>query len=319
MKANGHMEQLHDYDSSYTVCYKNEDDTYSMYIFASPIQYKTNGKYVVIDNTVVISKKTGFAFENKTNNVKTYFPKTLSESFRVEKDTAFLEFCPAFETAGFSEGKKIVTTNMYGDEVSAVIYERSDMDLVFYSTKGGIKAEVILKEKPKTNEFIFTVESDATSFENKQNGYILFKNGGENHGIIYQPLVQYTADNGQQLDVTTQMNIDRAEDTYLVTVTIDESIAGNAKTKYPIKLDPSFEMYLNKMADSTVYSKHDINNYLASYAVIGEHEVFGEGWHYVRSRFRYYSRAVSYTHLNEKVFSIKGYSLCQDMDNSYCN
>ncbi len=116
----------------------------------------------------------------------------------------------------------------------------------------------------------------------------MFKNGGENESIIYQPLVQYAADKGQLLDVTTQMNVSREGDGYHVEMIISENIINNAKTKYPIKIAPSFEMYLNKMPDSTIYSKHTVNNYLANYAVVGEHPVFGEGWHYVRFRLNFF-------------------------------
>ena len=279
-----HSEQLKEYDSPYTICYKNKGNTYSMYIFASPIQYKTASGYEIIDNTVIASEKEGFTFENKANEVKTYFPKTLANAFRVEKGLDFLEFKPDWNVEGFSESKQINYTNMYGDKVSAVTYERKDIDLVFYPTKAGIKAEVVLKEKPASEAFSFTVENGGLTFENKQNGYIVFKNGDENKSVIYQPLVQYTADKGEQLDVTAKVNIKGEEEGYRVTVVVDESILNNAKTKYPVKLDPSFEMYLNKMPDTSVYSEFGTNSYLRHYAVVGEHPVLGEGWEYLRLR-----------------------------------
>ena len=129
MKTNGHIEQLEEYNSPYTICYKNKDDTYSMYIFASPIQYKDNsGKYAIIDNTVIESEKDEFKFENKANNIKTYFPATLSDSFRIEKDNDFLEFNLDWNIEGFLKVNQTIFTNMYGDKVSAIIYERKDMD-----------------------------------------------------------------------------------------------------------------------------------------------------------------------------------------------
>ena len=305
MKSNGHKEQLADYNSPYTICYENNDNTYSMYIFASPIQYLTDeGEYAIIDNTVIESSKEGFVFENKANSIKTYFPKTLSEPFLIEKDDNYMEFKPDWNIYEFSVAEQTIFTNMYGDKVSAVIYSTESMDLVFYPTKAGIKTEFVLKEKPESNVFSFSVKSSASSHEDKQNGYILFKEGGDIESIIYQPLVHYTADDNQKLDVTAQMNIERKEDEYNVTIEIDESIIGNANSKNHVKLDPSFEMYLNKMPDSTVYSKHDVNNYLANYAVVGEHPVFGEGWHYLRLRLRWFMTIKS-NHLLEAKYCIK--------------
>lgn len=116
---------------------------------------------------------------------------------------------------------------------------------------------------------------------------MLFKNGGENKSIIYGPLVQYTANGEQQLDVTTQMEVNREEGDTIVSLKIDEGILDDGNTEFPVRLDPSFEMYLNKMPDSTVYKKHNVNNYLANYAVVGDHPVWGEGWHYLRFRLNY--------------------------------
>ena len=165
----------------------------------------------------------------------------------------------------------------------------------------------MLKKKPESNKFAFTVKSDALIYENKQNGYILLKEKGEIKNIIYQPLVQYTDDNGQQLDMTTQIKIRREEDNYHVTIEINESIFDNAKIKYPIKFDPSFEMYLNKMVDSTVYSKHNINNYLANYAIVGDHPDFGEGWHYVRLRLTWFMK-LSGKRIIKSTYSVRNLS-----------
>lgn len=288
MEKNGHIEQLHDYDTPYTVCCKNADDTYTMYVFAAPIQYHIyESSYAMIDNTVVASSKDGFAFENKSSNIKTYFPATLGEPFRIESGNNYMEFQVDWETYGFSEAQPTIFQNMYGDTVSGVIYKRDDTDLVFYPTKAGIKTEIVLKEKTDRNTFSYTVSASASSYVNNKNGYILLKEGGVNQSVIYGPLVQYGKTKQKQMDVSTYINI-KEDEKRTVEMTVDESILQNPADVYPVKLDPSFEMYLNKMPDSTVYSTHTVNNYLANYAVIGEHPTFGEGWHYLRFRLNHF-------------------------------
>ncbi len=286
MEANGHTEQMHDYDSPYTLCYRNEDDTFTMYIFASPVQYQTDTGYAIIDNTVVQTEKEGFAYENKANKIKTYFPKTLKEYCLIENDTARLEWKPGWDTQTFTEGKETIYTNMYGDQVSAVIYEREDMDVVLYPTKAGIKTELVLKEKPMENTFDFCVRS-AAGFENRENGYITLNWNGENESVLYGPLVGYEAGE-KHLDVTGQMEIMQGENANIVTVTVDDKIFADEATEYPVRLDPSLELYLSKMPDSTAYSAHSVNNYLANYAVVGEHPAFGEGWHFLRFRLNWF-------------------------------
>jgi len=276
-----------------------------MYIFASPIQYKTSSGYSIINNTLIASKRENFAFENKANHVKTYFPKKLSGPFRVEKDADTLSFWPDFDISGFSKAEQIVFTNMYGDDVSAALYSRNDIDLIFYPTKAGIKSEVVLKEKPKNNGFAFSICSGASTFDNDQNGYIVFKKeGGQNESLIYQPLVQSIVDGKRQLDVTARMNMERREEDYHVNIKISEEFIDSADIGYPIKFDPSFEMYLQKIPDSTAYSKCNINNYLCHYAVIGEHSVLGDGWYYTRLRLNYFMR-VNIKNIKSAVYVIK--------------
>jgi len=281
-----HAEQLHQYDSPYTICYKNKDDTYSLYIFASPIQYKVGkDKYIVIDNTVIKSEEKDFVYENKTNIIKTYFPKDLEDYFRVEKDNIFLEFKVCDDLQGFSRAKRVIFTNMFGDRVSAVKYHKEDMDMVFYPTKAGIKTEIVLRKKPKKNYFKFNLKASASWFENLKNGYVLLKEGGENESVVYQPLVQYMTDK-QRLDITTQINIKKEGENYSVEMVVDDTILENAE--YPVKVDFSFEMYQNKVPDTSVYSEFCINSYLRNYVVLGSHPIMGEGWYYTRLRIKYF-------------------------------
>ncbi len=177
VKANGLTEQLHDYDSPYTICYKNKDNTYSLYIFASPIQYKTKDGYEVIDNTVIKSGKYGFAYENKANNIKTYFPKSLNDNFRVERDDDFIEFKTHMDIGGFSEAKQIVFTNMYGNKISAVVYEHKDLTLVFYPTKAGISLEAQVTEKPTQGQIKFKVNSKNKNYKIDNGKYISLMKG----------------------------------------------------------------------------------------------------------------------------------------------
>lgn len=281
----GHVKQLPQYNSPYTICYENRDGTYSMYIFSAPIQYKTDtGEYALIDNTVVESSKDGFAYENKANTIKTYFPKSLQDFFRVEEGSRYIAFLPE-DIEGFSEAKHVSYTNMYGTIVDAVRYEREDMDYVFYPVRSGIKMEVVLKEEPKSNSFTYFVQTYAQVFENRQNGYVLFKSGSTPAALVYQPLVQYqTGKEGTKLDISSTMDVDGGTGFSIIHLYLDPEMLENADVQYPIKFDPSFELYCNKIPDTSVYSNFNTNSYLRHYAVIGKHPELGEGWEYVRMR-----------------------------------
>lgn len=167
-----YKKQLHEYDSPYTICYENKDNTYTMYIFGSPIQYKTSEGYAIIDNTIIKSGNKEFSFENKSNDIKTLFPKNLSAKFTIQKGNESICFSPNFNVSDFSEAKLEEMTNMYNEKIQAVVYRNSKAELYFYPTKAGIKMEIALKEQLEDN------------------GYILFKDGNRNSAIIYSPLMK---------------------------------------------------------------------------------------------------------------------------------
>lgn len=281
-------DRLKKYDTPYTICYKNGDNTYSMYIFDSPIQFKSGNEYKIIDNTVIKSSNKEFAYENKSNEIKTYFPKNLSETFRIERDNDFLEFKLGWNTEEFSKASTIIYKNMYEDQVSAIIYNRKDMDIIFYPTKAGIKMEIELKETPKSTTFDFIVKTDAFTYENNQNGYVrLLKSGtGEeneiNAGIIYKPLVQYIVNGENKIDLESRVDFFPAGDEYILNIDLNYKILREETIEYPLKFDLSFELHQEKTPDSTVYSEFNVNNFLANYALVGEHPSLGVGWHYSR-------------------------------------
>ena len=278
-------ERLHYYDSPYTLCYSNKDGTYSFYIFASPVQYKTKSGYEMIDNTVVESAYENYVFENKASDIKTYFPSKISEGIFIASESEYMSIIPDFEMDGFSDAETKIITNMYGDKVSGVVYKNKEMDLYFYPTLAGTKMEILWNTKPKSNILKFMLHTSATHYSSNGNGYILFKSGAQNSSVVYMPLIK---DSGNNTNIVRDVNIEGEWENYEISIPLDKEALSDENAKYPVHMDLSFDLYRNKLPDSTVYSQSDINNYLANYAVIGEHPVLGEGWHYTRARIQYF-------------------------------
>lgn len=281
-KIYSHAKHLPDYDSPYTICYQNTDKTYSMYLFSAPVQYWTEQGYRLIDNELVSASKKGYAYENKANSIKTYFPASLQQSFRIEREKDYLKFYILENENKFSNAQRMKYTNQYGDIVSAVYYSGNTKDIVLYPTRAGIKTEIILKTAVET--ISFSIKFSGTCYENKHNGYLLLKDNNGIVGLIQQPLVQYQEGGKKKLDLKTEINVEKEGDTYRVDMTLGNSLWSDGNEESSVTLDPSFELYLNKIPDSSVYSNYTVNSYLRSYAVIGEHSMLGQGKEYVRFR-----------------------------------
>ena len=266
--------QLNEYDSPYTLCRKNKDGTYSLYTFTAPVQFRSVSGYSFIDNSLVASKN-GFAFENKANEVKCFFPARLEDHFKIVREDEFLSF--RFSApSGFSSAQKGRYINSAGDAVEAISYEKTGMRLWFYATRAGIAFEAVC-DGSEVPPLAFEVSSSARFAENHQNGYVLLKDGSPTVGIINCMSARY--DDEWQLDIPIE------------TETVSE---GNFKASFSINNDgraftaeSSFSLYQNKIPDTAVYSKEESNEFLSSYACIGTSPEKGAGWLYTRFRINY--------------------------------
>lgn len=76
------------FDTPYTRCEANDDGTYSMYIYAAPVQFKKDNQYYKKDNSIVESPDSKSTYENKENDIKTIISKVMN--IRIERKVASL-------------------------------------------------------------------------------------------------------------------------------------------------------------------------------------------------------------------------------------
>lgn len=271
---------LAQYDTPYTRCIANEDGTYSLYIYAAPVQYEENGQYFAIDNSLIESAKKGYAFENKAGEIKIYFPETISEVFLIEDDEGVVGIEFSSIEKAFCKGEVQFFTNLYGDEMQAVAYTSEDNNITvyMYPTNTGIHVEYQSKDNLYKPEFV--IKSEADSCEKNGNGYIILNQRGNKEVVIYDPVVQYE----NQISLEYRFGCISTNGGYKVVTDLEERQLNGQGAK----VDYSIERYVNKMPDSTVYSNMKKNTYLKNYAVVGQNSLYGTGWHYLRFRINYF-------------------------------
>lgn len=143
---------------------------------------------------------------------------------------------------------------MYGDNVEAVLYKSDNLDLFFHSTKAGIKVEAQYKSPPLTEGISFFIKNE-NEYENKENEYISFTNDNEKESIVYKPLLHYKIKNKEILNLNSRIDIYQNLEGYTLTMSFPENILKDSNINYPLKLESSFELYMSKLADTTIYSK----------------------------------------------------------------
>ena len=292
---NVHASRLYDKESPYTLCFENQDGTKSLYIFTSPISYyKEDDTLEIIDKALVSvknseMKKKGYSLEIKSCDIKSYFPKDLSETpFLIKEEGNSLSFAPSSEMIS-QKVKRSSYIDVIGREHSSAVYqEEGTVTAEYIPTTSGIMANIVIKEKPDGDVLRFYIEKqEDLSFSVVDNQYVLFRNGLENSNkaVIYTSFLQ-DAKGNTGFENTIKMTEEK--DRWEYTIVLDKAFLEDPETQYPVSIAPTFELCRSKTPDSSVYEKRpSVNAYLANYFVSGDNETFGDAQHYLRFRINY--------------------------------
>lgn len=265
------------YDSEYTYCKQNDDGTYSLYIYNSPIQYWDNDEYKKIDNTLVLQSGK-YKYTNKDNEIKMNYPKNFKDSFVLKDNEKQLKF-KFMDDGNWEEAVLEDWNNINGDRVKAVVYKNSITNKKFamYSSNLGIQVEYVSDEK-NTKLPKLKVEGEFSTVQDEGNGYILYENRSKKNFIIYNSIVKQ--DN--QIKLSNMMKV--------LNISNNESEIQLLSNNNQV-VHFSIEFYKKSIPDSAVYSEYKVNNYLSNLAVVGVNDMVGKGILDMRFRVCYYLTA----------------------------
>ena len=269
-------------DTPYTQCFQNEDDTYSLYIFAAPIQYYDGSSYRHIDNTLIETSDKNFSFENKDNVIKTYYPKNLDNEIMISDGYFSLPFRIMLDNKAFSEAQLVGYKNIYGEDIKAILYKSDDTSVYLYSSNYGVEIETVYNtEKTTVPQIIMNYKNDFPNhYDNANNGYIALRKGtdfNDVEAIIHNPIIY---DNNTYSPIM-EANVDDYNDENIISYSVNK----------PIKIvNQSIVLYTSNMPDSCVYSDFSKNQYLSRFSYLGSSDELGEGVDYIRYRLDYFMK-----------------------------
>lgn len=232
-----------------SIVFLNADDTATLYYFEEPVKFitednqikdKSNQLYSAFDEPQFSSE---YSYFNKDNDIRTYFPKVLSQ------DSGIL----------LTDGDKHINLSPITSSQSAVLKVDGDSgDLVYYqdtfgpgthveysSTFTGFKEEIVLHEYTQ-NEFSFCLDTGGLTPVLQDNQIILTDASGD-AVIAMDPVYVYDSFKGEADDGychNTWNNVvglqAAGENQYRITLTIDKDFLTDSRTQYPVYVDPSF-------------------------------------------------------------------------------
>lgn len=239
-----------------TLVFQNSDGTNTMYTYGCDVKYvdekgivqdKSNILSTSIDNSTLASS---YAYVNSKNNIKTYFPKTLTEAtgITVKADSYTLSMAPknAFPSAAKCQNE--------GSANNAVTYKGAfnNTSAVCYTPLfTGFKEDIILFAAPPSSSFSFLVNTDGLFLELYEDRILLFDSSFQevmtsnktNEFVGYfSPIIVY--DSAGNITRKNKYELQQISDSaWEVTLVVDSEFLSSSDTIYPITVDPSVNMY----------------------------------------------------------------------------
>ena len=231
-----------------TNTYLMSDGSKQLEMFFEDIRFYDNEKLVDYDATLIPNKEEiilgkdlkispeNYAYSNAVGDSKQYIPSTLSEESPVVlvKGENLISFFPVRE-----QDTDISKVSI--DKDGNAEYKLEDKIFEFISGNKGVKENVIFESKPEIYEISYEVNLNNSYLEySKETNQILVKKESDDlvSAYITAPFLNDNSGININYDVITQ--VEKADDTWIVTYKLPKEYFENVETEYPVVLDPSF-------------------------------------------------------------------------------
>ncbi len=305
LEKEGHSKSSLQIKNEFSLSMDNIDGSQTLYLFTAPIAYiDTENNLTLIDNGFIpvtdqnlISQ--GYIYKNSKNSFDLLYPDLLSKDrgILLKSSTASIEITPDAENP--IRGKKSENKDAYHYNNDVIQYNNAfgagtSFDCI--NTVLGIQGGIVLQKYNGQNCFRFIIKAPGLIPDHSNHLYSLLKNPKLDaiEAAFYLPFVRDSYNGKQDEDnshfsYNNQMSletIDQQKGVYSLTLIIDKEFLADKHTKYPITINPSFNIYKKKQPDSSVYSNLNYaNQYLSNFSGTGNCPYYGNGRTYARFEY----------------------------------
>ena len=198
-------------------------------LYAGPVNYRKDGEWHIIDNTLVPSGAGGYAFENKDNSYVARFPDELSgEPVRIDHGDEWLEF--QLEGAA-AEGAAERREATYDDAFPGV-------DVSYLADSNSVKESLTLANASARARYGFSLDmSDGIEPRESDAGGIEFVDANGDVAFAFAP--PYMVDAGGERSDAVTMSLDRDASGYRAVVAADRDWIESSDREFPVVIDPN--------------------------------------------------------------------------------
>lgn len=233
----GELPQLNTQSATF---YELNDGRVEAEFAAAPVRYRDgDGQWRPIDTDVVESQRDGLTFVNETNTFTSAFGDSADELARFSQDgravTIGVPRADAVEPV--ADGDTVTFPDVLGDGV----------DVRYQVTGQALKEEIVLRERPETGEFAFTLDLDGLSAVERPDGSIGFFPGDQDVDPVLVMPPPFMLDAAEDPDSpygvgwspAVSQSLQRDGDELRVVVAADEEWLAAPQREYPVVIDPT--------------------------------------------------------------------------------
>lgn len=265
------MEEVVDLRDATSKTYKMSDGSMQWVGYSDDIHYKTAGnEFLEIDNTIKTSEKTLNGIKSKYQNTSNSFDVMFADidksnhHITIEKDIYSVALGWKGETTTPATKIMSLRNNLLNDVINkdnSVIYSdvTNGVDLIYELSTHGFKEYIVLKSKPETNIFEFSLKLEGLKPYTDEDGNVTFIN--EKDEKIFDIANLFAVDANEKYTENVICKVVNDGNDYLLEVILDNKYLEESSRAYPILIDPSIVISSAATLDSFVGSKSPNTNY----------------------------------------------------------
>lgn len=221
-----------------TFVFANGDGTNTMRVYSHPVKYVAeNG--TVRDISLDVKAKADGGFVTADHEIITTFARNLTDGISLEYNNIKITLTPELAV-----GTKPVAT--LSNNGKSVAYDTNNAtSFVYELTYTGFKEDIVVEEYTGQTEYEFTLYTNGLTLCEENGSYYLADAEGNVKATIGDIIV-FTADERNNTMGSMTHETVRTNQEYRLTIHLDAAYLADEDTVYPIRIDPTVEIYYDQ-------------------------------------------------------------------------
>lgn len=265
-----------------SITLQKNDDTFSTLLFAEPIKFydEMSCSYEFIDNKIVESNDSEYAYVNKANSFETMFSYNSKDGILFKEGDYSIRMTPVTD---INSEALLQDEDSYSNYLSYVDVYGDGTELQYSLNNSGLKECLYLYEKPETYSYSFEIQTTGLEPKSTVGTDIVLMDAQTGEDVIrIAPIYIVDSSDFPLYSYNNYYTLSKlSDDNYLVTMVLDEEFLNDENINYPCVVDPA--IYPMRSGSVTgAYATQSGYTVVNDYFQVGSFNGTGESISYIK-------------------------------------